>query len=335
MDGVEDAPDGTAMRQVPSDTIAWSQTAWISECGELRNRFYNVLTGKWVWGEPRHAVLDAQGRAGYRINGRFRTIGHAVALAWIPRRTIAKKLQPVRCKSGHEIIAHNLYWLDEPPDDEDEVELVGNRAEDDTDSLPLDQEWRRVAFKMGLVSCCADVFISRDGHIRRMRDDRVMCGTLSLGDHRFFPIENVGLVPLRRLSDLIFDGSRESVRIPPRIKRVMRLLRENQLDVAAVAIALRVKMNTAWSYIYTAMRYMSTDSAEKHTSRLITCVDLLPLMDKLSRESPLILHGRLRDVTHLVTRLLSADISWKCNAQRYNEVCAVRALLQRKYERSE
>lgn len=331
MDGVEDDPEGRAMRQVPPDALLWGHTAWISETGDLRKRYYDVTTNTWIWGDVRTPVVDRSGRVGHRINGRFRTLEQAVALAWVPRRTAMPRLRRVVYRGGapsNAVLAHNLEWSDERSGveddlDDDDIELTD-------DDQPVDEEWRKIAFKTAIVPCVSDWEISREGRVRVR--DRICTGTYALGPSRFFPVVNIGLVPLDDLKSLLFRGERREEPTPPRIKRVMRLIRRDEgASIASIAAELAVRESTAWSYAYMALQRMSTASAQRHTVRLLRDPILQDVVLKVAQEAPIVYRCRLRELTPMITRVLASNSKWLCNPHRYSELCAVRTLLQRTY----
>lgn len=329
--GIEDSPDGEAMRQVPSVFIPWSQTVWVSETGTVRNRYFDVVSETWKWGKIRLSVTGRCDRLGHSVYGRFRTVEQIIALAWVPRKTPMKRMVQICHRKCEGLVAHNLYWSDEPSydDEDDDIVMEGQASDDHIDRNMCDgEEWLSVAFKIGLVQCRSGLLISRDGRLYDTRTSHVESGCYGLGPCRFYPIAHVGLVPLQRLSELLFISKRTFDSVPRRIKTVMRLLRtENTID--EIATKMGVKAGTAWSYTYLAMRAMSTESATEHTRRLVSCNVLTILMTKLASETPFVLTGRLRDVTNLVTKVMPPDPSWCCNSQRFNEVSAIRTLLQR------
>lgn len=305
---------GLEMRQLAVSEVPWAQTMWISECGVLVHRHYDIVRDCWEWDERcRPLVTDSRGRAGHYIRGHFRTLEMCIAMAWLARRARATRSSRLRMKDASKgAVAHNLEWSD------------GDCAGDEV--WLDDEDWRPVNVKAGIIPCRTDLLISASGRIRR--GSCVSEGVYSLGPERFFPIGHIGLLPLLQLSHLMFTGERREARIPPRIRRAMKLIRAGA-SVSGVSKQMCVKENTAWSYVFLALQNMSTRSAAAYTARLVVTKDLEAVARKVSEETPLFLCGRLRDAMQVVNRALASSPHWKTNPNRYAELCLVRTLLQR------
>ena len=325
MNGVEDDPDDVPMRQIPSTQLPWSQTTWISEAGIVRNRYFDVVNRTWRWGNVRRPTIDdGNGRIGYYVYNRFRTIKQAIALAWIPRSTEMKRLQRVEFITGEAMIAHNLKWADEREDDDD-MEESGDTNDDALETwMPL------TAFKMGIISFdAAGFYISSFGRIKTPRE--ISRGHCVFGQYRLFPLPTIGLVPLQALRDATFASQHTHINNPPpRIKTTMRLLRRSH-SIHSISKKLAIKESTAWSYAHMALTYMSTQSAQKITTNLLRSSVIESVVRKLASETDVVLTGRLRDVMCLLNREFASDCSWRCNPFRYEQLRMIRTLLQREH----
>ena len=324
MDGVVEV-DHMPMRQVPTYAYSFSGSSWVSEDGILRHRYFDPLSSTWNWGDIRRPVFDARGRIGHHVYGRFRTIEQIIALAWVPRRKPMTRLKRVKRRDiRSDVTAHNLYWSDE--EDSDDGDSDDTEAGDDTRTKPL-------LFKMGMVPCVnSHLSISERGTLYTPHG--AFRGRYALGPCRFYPVSNVGLVPLNLAAQLIFAGERDRrlTSPPPRIARVIRHLRRG-LSVHDVALAAGVREATAWSYAHVALRHMSTPSARKIVEKLLAHTPrVIKALEKLATESPLVVGGRLSDVVHVLTRVFAADPSWREYAHRYSVVCMARTLLQREQQ---
>lgn len=310
------------MRQVPSHRLPWGRTTWVSESGVVRDRYYDVQTQRWDWGSVRVPVSGRGGASGYHIDGRFRTTPHVVALAWCRRRSDMARLQRVVVPSTPTWFAHDLRWRDELDggDSDDEVTLL----DEETD----DHEWRPLRFRLGLVPCARpDIWIRRDGTLRTQSGTLVR-GYFGLGCERRLPIRNIGLVPLGTVASLLFGGA-VARRPPPRLREVIRLLRQGH-DVGQIARRRGIKEATVWTYVTDALPYVSTATAESWTLRLVDG-EVAAATNQLCDESPLIMHGRLRDAMALMGRVLAAHPLWRCDPHRYAELRLGRAVRQRLY----
>lgn len=324
-DEVEDAPDGSAMRQVPCLFSSLAQKMWVSEAGVVRHR--HVVNGDWIWGEPRPPIVDRGGRVGCYVDNRFRTLEQLVALAWIRRRTPMRRMQGVAYSSDQSALyAHNLCWKDEP--------FGADAGQDGNEDIEAPSScsdcWRPLRFKMGLVPFVeAGYMVSQDGRLVAS-DGSVSRGSYALGSSRILFIPRVGVVPIGAVCNLLFSKHVDMHTPPPRIKTTIRLLRDGA-SIASVARFMAIRESTAWSYVHAALRHMSTESARRAIERVITSDGLVEQLVSLSHQTDLVLTGRLRDVVALTTRTRAGDGDWLCNPHRYSEVCAVRSLLRREY----
>lgn len=327
MDGVIEVND-VPMRQVPSYSFSFGYSTWITEDGRIRNRYFNPKTLSWNWGDFRKPVLDCRVRVGFNVYGRFRTTEQLIALAWIPRTKPMMRMKRVmRKEMKNDAEAHNLFWCDEEHSEHEE-ESSDSEEEDDDSKKPL-------AFKMGMVPCVNDqLMLSRKGRIHTPQG--VFRGSYALGPCRFFPVFNVGLVPLNLASQLVFTGKRDKCigKPPPRIARVMQHIRRGLL-IGDISRLLCIKRETAWSYVHAALQHMSTSSARKITEHILsseTTPPVLKALSKLSTETPVILGGRLQDVVYTLTQAFAVDPAWREYKHRYSVVCISRTLLQREVQ---
>lgn len=323
--GIAHDPDDVAMRQVPSLRLLWHYQTWVSPDGRVRNRYYDPRGATWVWGDVRASRVDARsGRVGYTIYGAFRTIEQVIALAWVPRDRPMLRMRAVHQASGVEsLTARDITWADE------RCHLSDDDADED-----MDEEFRPLRLKIGIVPCIRDdVLISRRGRIRLVAsapDQRRITrrGHASYGPSLLFPFENVGLLPLDLVGHMVCTGERlRSERPPPRVTRTIRLLKKGH-DVAHIARELAILESTAWSYAHMAMRHVSTDTARALTLRLVS-ERLHHIVQTLADETSFVLHGRLKDVINLVNNVLVDDPDWRTSPSRYARVSLIRSLLQR------
>ena len=78
-DGLEVGPDQQSYRQLPEENV-WSSTAWVSNNGVVRRRYFNPVSSIWTWDEPFPLTLS-DGRVGVTIN-HWMSLERVIALAW-------------------------------------------------------------------------------------------------------------------------------------------------------------------------------------------------------------------------------------------------------------
>lgn len=315
MNGIVDDPDDRAMRQIPSRQLPWTYALWVNEVGVVRPRFYDVITNDWVWGDVRLPIPDSRGRMGFYVYGTFRTITQAIALAWLPRYTPARRMRGICLAEGDEVVAHNMLWKDE--------------TECDSEERHLRREWLALRFKFGVIRCDFPGHkVSRCGCLKTGRV--VVDGTYAVGPFKFGLLPRLGVVNLEEVVRLLDNKRRHPP--PPRFARVMRRLRTG-LSIREISQSEGVRESTAWAYAYEAMRHMSTTTARRVTLQCLS-PNVAAAMGQLLIEAPaIVLTGRIRELVYSLTQMLAADPGWKSNPQRYAEARMLRALHQREYDR--
>ena len=322
-DGVEEDPNGEAMREIPSRRLWWNVTEWITETGTLRKRFYNPASQEWSWGEVVVPVY-VRDRMGYRIRGQFRTIEHAIALAWVPRQTSMTRLRPVVLRDPSQgIIAHNIRYADQADVEE---ELSSDEESDNRDIYG--ELWIPLACKIGVVPCreCG-LQVSNFGRIRHSSSGLILRSFLAIGN--FCRVPNIGLIPMDATRALF--GKSRTEKPPPRIRNLLILLKNSEdISIDALAARLKLKKNTVWTYVHQAMRYVSSASAGSIIEKLLCKpFPLEHAMRDIVSRNPSLLTTRLTPLVEIVTHELAGDPDWRCNPFRYAEVSALRMLLQR------
>jgi hypothetical protein len=314
MHGIVDDPEYRAMRQMPSVSLPWMYTLWVSEVGVVRPRYYDVVDQDWKWGDIRLPVLNGHGRMGFHVHGTFRTIEQTIALAWLPRSTPTARIRPIELLDGEELVAHNMRWKDE--------------VESDSDcSSDSSKQWLPLRFKIGVVTCdFPDYKLSRCGCIKTPHGTTE--GSYAIGCSKFGILPQIGLVNLEKVVRLLDNGRGD--RPPPRFSRVLRHIRKGR-SIRDIARRECIKESTAWAYAYAGLRHVSTDTARALTHRCLS-ENVAVAMECLLEEVPnVVLVGRLHELVYMLTKLLSADTDWKTNPHRYAETLMMRSVLQREY----
>ncbi len=322
MNGIIDDPEDRPMRQVPSISLPWTYTVWISEIGVLRPRHYDIIECAWAWGAIRHPVVDSRGRMGFHVYGVFRTIEQTIALAWIPRCVPSGRLRSIQYIEGSELVAHNLGW-------KDEIEEGTDCSSESTDVPPSSNyEWFPLRFKIGVITCDFPKYkVSRCGCIKTPGGD-IVKGVYTVGVARFGILPNIGMVNLEEVVRLL--NNQRGRRSAPRFSNFIRQLRAGR-SIRSISRQQCIKESSAWAYAYAGMRNVSTRTARILTLQCLS-TNVAAAMERLLKEAPrVVLTGQLQDLVYMMTQVLAADMHWRSNPHRYAEVRLMRAVLQREY----
>jgi hypothetical protein len=241
-DGVESAPDGSAVRQIPQRRV-WTSSVWISQDGVAWRRFFNVVTKQWHWdAQPLSIVFEGE-QDGFMLEW-FTSTDRALAMAWLHRHPdsgaqVRRRVDVVLLDGGASPAPSEgprlgaLSWdVDEDPDGD----------------APRSERWRPLRWRVGAVECDRRYAISTAGRLRSP-SGRVTAG-LWYNGRRWAAVRNAGLVDLWTAS-----GLDTTERIQPAIRMARDALVMSHTP-AELAEAADLAEGTAWSYFARAAAFV-------------------------------------------------------------------------------
>ena len=283
-DGLEHAPDGTAMRQVPT-RFAFSSTLWVSEDGLLMRRHFDVTTTRWRWADEGALVYteDDGGRLGLRVDNQFRTIEQIIALAWLWNRQPGSRVD-VEVVQGQPPHAQYIRWTER----ESVKELGENR----------DEVWKTLrGYKCGIVTIPEGYQISSKGRLKGPKGvTRGFYFVGACGETRLASVKDCGLVDLWVAAKLIPPA----LCLPPALKQAADGMMTGHTP-SEHAEAVAIKEDTAWSYYRQTLAALNLPRSElKQLGESLCNRDLWRFLMKLSDEDDDRIDGPLNDLFELV-----------------------------------
>ena len=224
-DGLEMSPDGE-VRQIPQKAH-WASSVWVTKSGIARRKYYRMQTDTWVWSEKilEYSMDDATGRVGFILD-HFITVEQAILLAW-KHRAPESATRAVYTRGNVPAHADYLEWREEGSNEED-----GEYA---------DETWKRLDWRIGIVHCSRDYYISNKGRLRNP-DGQVTRGHF-WRDDMYAAVTGAGLVPLT-----LAAGLRPKAKQIPKHLQFAKdafLTGKTPEDLSRAA---GIKLSTAWNY---------------------------------------------------------------------------------------
>lgn len=293
--GVEDGPDGLAMREVPTTSI--SSSLWISEEGAVRRRFYNPVSRIWVWKkELESPMLSEKNQVCININGRMTPLSVAIALAWVKRRRNCVRRVPL-FREDTEIVAHNLKWHSDDGSSESD--------DDSCFSEHSDEAWEPFEATGKIIRGTTGYKISSRGRLKSPQGS-VTRGHWLDATTRVAAVRNVGIVNLQTLQSLQ-DRAFSKV-LPLHIESAALALLEG-LTPSDFAKSKNISQSTAWSYMSVAVSYLEPPELALECVEVIVGAELLAFLKSLSDEKNEILGHSLTRLAELAGNFVKCSFS--------------------------
>ena len=290
-DGLEEAPDGSEMRQVPT-RFTWSTSLWVSEDGMLLRRHFDVTTGSWRWdgNGPLSYTEDFEGRQGFRVDNQFRPIEQLIALAWLWDRLPGSRAQ-VEVVSGKPLNAKYMRWVER-----ETIEELG---------IDHDEVWKPLkSYKCGIVTIPDGYQISTKGRLKGP------CGITkgfyfvgACGETRMASVAECGLVDLWVAAKLIPP----SVYLPPALHQAANAMmsgltpKEHAEERAGKRNGIAITEETSWSYYRQALAALRLPRREiRELADSLSTSDLWRFLTELVDQGDDRIDGPLKSLFELV-----------------------------------
>lgn len=271
-EGIEDAPDNRAMRQVPSSkTSKMANSLWISEDGCMRRRFYNPWTNVWSWGEIQAFTFNDEDEICGYLDGKKERVEKIIAFSWLKKRTPILSVLKKRNLS-ESTIAHNLYWEDDD----------ASSSSEDEDS---DESWKYLIWHTNGISCDDKYQISDRLRLKTPN------GAYLKGNHfkhfgKFCAIRNSGLIDLQSAYQNVTIH-----RVPPSIRLAAQALLTGYTP-KEFARQECIQDVTAWTYFGKAVELVDPNDAMEWGRKLVD-THMFDSLLRLDEEGNSLLGGRL------------------------------------------
>lgn len=282
-------PDGS-YRQVPQKTTPWASGLFVTKNGQLRRRYYNLVTRAWHWAEEgTELTLSDTGSLGVSVDGNWLTLPFVIALAWLPREPESPSSVHVR---DERLEASHIRW--EQPEEvvEEPTALKG-------------EKWKPLRWRIGAISCDGKGY--EISNRRRLRNAR---GEVTRGfwfdGRRWAHAKECGLVDLTTAA-----GPREDVvYLPLPVKQAADALLDGRTP-EELAQAAGLRASSAWAYCCAAAQHLSNAERMRIGPQLITG-EVWRVLMRMKRNDDPTLGGPLRELLDAVEERLSRSSACDC-----------------------
>ena len=295
--GLERAPDGNKVRQIPARHV-WSSSLWISKDGTCWRRYFNPIIQRWNWNDkPQSYCLDTDGtRLGLYILDQWTPLATAVCLAWkhrLPGSPTKTKLEP-----GVTIHTDHVQWA-EPGTNQEE-------------GFMEDGVWSPLKYRCGIRQCPQSYQISNRGRLKSPTG-QVTAGFYAL-DTMWSGVKGAGLVDL-----LVASGTKPNVyNIRPYMRLAMDCIMTGHTpkDLSKDA---GVEISTAWSYFTQSAPFLKPWDLQRVGPNLIA-TDVWGILHVMQSENDPRLGGPLKELITVIEDRLSPDSKFINNPYKLSEL---------------
>ena len=296
--GLERAPDGNKVRQIPTRHV-WSSSLWISRDAVAWRMYFNPISQKWNWSDkPQPYVLDHENetRLGLHLLDQWTPLSTAVCLAWkhrIPGSPTKTTIEP-----GFTVHTDHVQWVE--PGTNKEVGFME------------DEVWSPLKYRCGIRNCPQSYKISNRGRLKSPTG-QVTAG-FYFGDSMWAAVKGAGLVDL-----LVASGTKPNVHhIRPYMRLAMDCIMTGHTPTDLSKDA-GVEISTAWSYFTQSAPFLKPWDLQRVGPNLISR-DVWSILHLMQSENDSRLGGSLKDLLPVIEQRISPDSEFIKNQYKLSEL---------------
>ena len=316
IEGVEDDPDGIAMRQLPLISQDFYSALWVSEDGNVRRRYFNPFNKLWTWGNVLKKHVNENGDIFIYTGTNKIQLKKAIASAWLinsKERKVPKVKDPTE-----EVTSSNMYWTDYESDD---LELE-NEEEEIWTPISLGDKEKKKTYE-----------ISSQGRFRNNLGE-TSNGTY-VGSEKVICLPGKGTFSVQTMVDGHFSKNEFSKNekdlqknIPPRIYKLICALKTGE-SIEEYAENNKLGTSTVWSYMYDVFKCMTIDECNEIAKKIISAGAWKAMKHIFSEELEHIFSSSAKEYMKIIDSFLCDDPDWKCNPHRFEEIRLLKVICQK------
>ena len=289
-DGLLKGPDGPC-RQIPRRKVEWNNRLFVTKSGTARWRHYNVVTGRWRWGDLAPFAYSETGRIGLVIDY-WIPLETAIALAWLHREPESA----TRVNVDGDIHLNTIEW---------------QNGEEIEDGPIRGEKWLKLKGKVGCVPIEEGYLISNKGRLKNLRGD-VTSGFWFYGTRH--AATNAGLVDLWVKAKI----KPNTVYLRESLHEARECLLSGQ-NAEDLSESRGIQLDSAWSLINTAAMHVDASDLGYIGADLLS-EDLWDLLVDMQERGDVILGGSLSDLKDYIDSTLREDGEYAESDCQWGEV---------------